>query len=94
MTEINKLPVGTFCRFAGNVIYMVKNNFDNSYTLVPIIGFVPQDRLFNAKVYVYKRIQDDWITLAKSWVEHCHNENRLDNLSYIENLDILKSYGV
>lgn len=109
MTPINELPVGTFCNFVGNVVYIYKNNFKDIYGLFPIVGDVPTDRLFNQKVYVYKRIKKEWIKTAKEWLEQVFSTKsnvstrlngslvegvpgHIDNLLYIENLNILNNY--
>ena len=95
MTPINEVPVGKFCRFAGNVVYMFKNNFKDAYSLIPVIGYVPQNKKWNHKVYIYKRVPKVWIEDAKKWLDaFIEHGQRIDNLLYIENLDILKSYGL
>ena len=94
MTPINELPVGTFCNLVGNIVYIINTNFVNSYLICPAteFSFVPQDKSFNAKVYKYKRVKKEWVILAKEFVEMIHKEDKLDNLTYIENLGILKNY--
>ena len=94
MTPINEVPVGKFCRFNFSVVYVAKNDFKYTYTLFPIEGSVPQDKAFNHKVYVYKRLPREWIERANDLVKESNLAGATDNLTYIENLDILKSYGV
>jgi hypothetical protein len=93
MTPINEVSVGKFCKFKGDVSYVVKNNFKDSYMLAPITGRISSSK-WGVKVYVYKRPHTEWITQAKEWVEVVFKENHMDNLTYIENLAILKSYGI
>ena len=93
MTPINEVPVGKFCRFDGNVIYVYKNNYTDAYALIPVVGTVPRDKNFDHRVYVYKRILNIWVEDAKKWLDELLKYGpRIDNLSYIENLSILKSY--
>jgi hypothetical protein len=95
MIPINKVPVGKFCRFDGNIVYIYNNDFKNSYGVFPIEGSVPQDKAFNHKVYVYKRVKKSWIENMKEqlYLSHKHQQNpNLDNLTYIENLNILQNY--
>jgi len=95
MTPINEVPVGKFCRFDGNVVYVHKNNFKDTYALIPIVGSVPRDKNWDHRVYVYKRIQKSWVEDAKKWMDELlEYGQRIDNLTYIENLAILKSYGI
>ena len=95
MTPINEVPVGKFCKFAGNVVYMYKNNYKDAYSLIPIVGIVRQDKNWGHRVYVYKRIQKLWIEDAKKCLDGLlEHGQRIDNLSYIENLAILKAYGL
>lgn len=107
MKPINELPVGTFCRFDGSVVYIYKNNFDDVYGVFPIGSVVPTDKSFNHKVLVYKKPKKEWVKKAREWLEDLFEEAEgqtikdgfvldkpahIDNLLYIENLDILKSY--
>jgi hypothetical protein len=92
MTPINEVPIGKFCSIDGNVLYVIKNNFKDSYTLAPVIGTVSRKMKFGRKVYVYKQIDKNWIPATEEWVEFMFKQNMMDNLSYIENLAILKSY--
>ena len=99
MTPINKVPIGKFCRFNYSVVYMCFNDFNVRYTLLPIDGFVPRDEEFDCKVYVYKRIRKEWVEEAKEVLERYlgYKGNGtttigIDNLTYIENLNILKKY--
>jgi len=109
MTPINEVPVGKFCRFAGNVVYIYKNNFKDFYGVIPVVGVVPRYKKFGYSVYVYKRIKNEWIKAARKHIDRIYktpdhilmnngvvveSEVRLDNLTYIENIDILKSYGI
>lgn len=94
MTPINEVPVGKFVKFHWNILYVCKNNHKDTYTLVPIIGVVPENMEWGHGVYVYKRVRKEWLQPTKDWIEYCLRENRIDNLTYIENLDILKSYGI
>lgn len=107
MIPINEVPIGTFVRFAGNVVYIYKNNFENTYGVFPIKGLVPTDKPFDCKVYVYKKPKKEWAHKARVWLEDLFEKangqtlkngvlveqaTHIDNLLYIENLDILKSY--
>ena len=111
MTPINEVLVGKFCRFSYSVVYIYKNNFKDSYGVIPIVGVIPTTKTFEYKVYVYKKPKKEWIQIAKKWLDDLYEnqhgqtllnghrviveqEVRLDNLLYIENLDILKSYGI
>lgn len=109
MTPINEVPVGKFCRFAGSVVYVYKNNFKDVYGLFPIEGKINTDKKFDSKVYVYKNYKKDWVTKAKEWLEEIFKIAKgqpiggkfvtaqvtpIDNLTYVENLAILKSYGI
>jgi hypothetical protein len=109
MIPINEVPVGKFVRFAGSVVYVYKNNFNDVYGIFPIQGKIATNKQFNHKVYVYKRIKKDWVTKAKGWLESLFERGNgqtikdgfmveeaahIDNLLYVENLDILKSYGI
>lgn len=112
MTPINTLPPGTFCRLDGQVVYIYKNNFRDCYGVCPISGLVAQNKPFDIKVYVYKRIKKVWISTALKAIEdlfewsaeheleqntgiHMYpdkirSNGMIDNLQYVENLDILK----
>jgi len=100
MTPINEVPVGKFCRFEYSVVYMCYNNFKDRYTLIPIENLMPRDKGWNHKVYVYKRIKKEWVVDAKEqlikFLGWQAPEGSLivgiDNLTYVENLAILKSY--
>ena len=94
MTQINEVPIGKFCRFAKNVVYVCKNDFKASYTLIPAVngGFIPRDKAFNHKVYVYKRIKKEWIEHIRYFIDWMLENKRIDNLTYIENLSILNNY--
>jgi hypothetical protein len=108
MTPVNEVPVGKFCRFVDCVVYLYKNNFKNSYGLLPIAGTIPTNKAFEYKVYIYKRVKKDWVRVAKKWLNNLYetqagqtllnghvvkeDDKRLDNLTYIENLNILKNY--
>jgi hypothetical protein len=94
MTPINEVPVGKFVRLAFNVVYVIKNNFKNNYALMPIEGQVSKDQKWDVKVYVYKRLKKEWVEKAKESLKdsNLHLSPIVDNLTYIENLAILKSY--
>jgi hypothetical protein len=94
MTPINEVPVGKFVRLAFNVVYVIKNNFKDNYALIPIEGHVSKDQLWDVKVYVYKRFNKEWIERAKAVLREANLDKSpiVDNLTYIENLAILKSY--
>lgn len=107
MTPINEVPVGKFCKFGHGVVYVYKNNFKDCYGLFPVVDLIPTDKLFSYKVYVYKRVKDKWVRKAKEWLESTYrssngqtlyngqgikNLEKMDNLLYIENLDILNNY--
>ena len=109
MTPIKEVSVGKFCRSEYGIVYIYKNNFKDNYAVFPVEGTVPTDKKFAHKVYVYKRVKKEWITKATERLEKLFEggesqrvsnniledvEIRLDNLSYIENLAILKSYNV
>ena len=107
MTPINEVPVGKFCRFENSIAYVYKNDFKTIYGLLPITDTIPTDKKFDHKVYIYKRVKPEWVNKAKEWLNAVHISNngqtlykgrvveddvKIDNLLYIENLDILKSY--
>jgi hypothetical protein len=94
MTPINEVPVGKFVRLAGNVVYVIKNNFKDNYALIPIEGHVSKDEAWDVKVYVYKRLNKQWIERAKESLKDSslHKSPIVDNLTYIENLNILRNY--
>lgn len=107
MTPINEVPVDKFCRFDNHIVYVYKNNFKDTYGLIPVDSAIPRYEKFDCKVFIYKRIKAAWIQTARKYIKQIYNENdvvlvangiqaasetRMDNLLYIENLDILKSY--
>lgn len=102
MTPINEVPVGKFVRFEYAIAYMCYNNFKDRYTLLPIGDcIIPRDKSWTHKVYIYKRIKKEWIKKAKEilktylgWQAGGNMTIGIDNLTYIENLAILKSYGI
>jgi hypothetical protein len=93
MTPINEVPVGKFCRINEyDIGYVCRNNFKDGYTLAPIVGAINKRMKWGKKVYVYKRINQSWVGEAKKWVEFVYKDGNMDNLTYIENLSILKNY--
>lgn len=92
MIHIYQVPPGKFCRIKRCVGYIYSSK-PSSIWFMPVVGFPPSVRNFKQKVYVYRRIKQEWITICKERLAIQLGSNGLDNLTYIENLAILKSYG-
>lgn len=96
--QINKLKVGTFVKCNSSILYifktMTKEQYFHSFDGVLVIERHPEKTLSWGDLFIYVHIakpKKKHIINTIKQVKDTYKYEAMDNLTYIENLDILKN---